>query len=428
METYVLKKESPADLAKKYTGDPGRYVDLFSVNELTPSVDGMTGKPAFQAHEWREGRRITIPDSWTRPGVIGRVALTDKTVGTVGWGPSVSADLWQSKHPTWAGNGTNLVYWSQIVNASVKFLATFPASQASLAAKTCLAKTSYWADLYAFLKTWQKPSQFVAANQSYNYTAQPEGVSYASPGDANVASTAAYKFVVQCGGAHEYTRTLTSSRSKNSTGPTFTMGQSAGPGGMVGDDPLVVVDPNAEWPDPDQGPPWEPSAPSANAGKTCTPNASGESFKPYYYIVTAEDLNSFWAIPKKFNMDPGGTGNWTWHQMRAVNTDWSAGFVNDAHGVCVFRGLRVGSKLRVPASWTEPGSGVKTEIIGTNTGDCPEGQAYSGGKCVPKGDVPGIDPVKLTGDDSGTTVLALLAVVGLAAVGGVYLYKQRNKR
>jgi hypothetical protein len=437
METYVLKKESPADLAKKYTGDPGRYVDLFSVNELTPSVDGMTGKPAFQADEWRENRRINIPDSWTRPGVIGRVALTDKQPGNLGYG--VYVDKWDWKHPQWSG--TNYTYWSIRVDASLKLLATYPPTMESDAARRCLAKSDYWSKMKAFLLTWNKPSEFVNAftvgisrgrgSAGPTFNLEPEGVWYANPGDWRIANAAATRFATtQC--AHEWTRTMEGVPGHEYTrtlGPTRAApqqrfaGKMAGPRGTMGDQAENPFD----YPADEIG---TGEKDTSTSGGTCSVSPLTEVKDYLYRWVGGDGMESGASGFAKYWFAQSGAGEATSTDVKNFQrANYELVTVKKSWG-CDFRNFPTGQCFRIPTSWPNPKADSKL-IEKLRNADCVtpyKGGSGGGGVGPGTQGTDGIDSVILTGDDSGTTVLALLAVVGLAAVGGVYLYKQRSKR
>jgi LPXTG-motif cell wall-anchored protein len=99
---------------------------------------------------------------------------------------------------------------------------------------------------------------------------------------------------------------------------------------------------------------------------------------------------------------------------------------------CDFRNFPTGRCFKIPASWPNPKSGSKlldklrnSDCVTKYKGSTGSGTGGSGDDS--KG-TEGIDKVLFTGDDSTSTWLALLAVGGLAAVAGVYMYKQRNKR
>lgn len=426
METYVLKKESPADLAKKYTGDPGRYVDLFSVNELTPSVDGMTGKPAFRADEWREGRRITIPDSWTRPGAIGRVALTDKQPGNLGYG--VYVDKWDWQHPQWSG--TNYTYWSIRVDASLKLLAKYPPSDLPRAARRCLAKSNYWSKMKDFLLTWNKPSDFVhvMGTGPIPFNLEPEGVWYANPEDVNIAKRAAGKFALHCGG-HEKTGYEEQTGSYTQPGPTRAAprqrfaGKMAGPRGTVGDEAENPFD----YPADEIG---TGEKDTSTSGGTCSVSPLTEVKDYLYRWVGGDGMESGASGFAKYWFAQSGAGEATSTDVKNFQrANYELVTVKKSWG-CDFRNFPTGQCFRIPSSWPNPNADSKL-IEKLRNADCvTQYKGGSGGGGVGPGTqgTDGIDSVILTGDDSGTTVLALLAVVGLAAVGGVYLYKQRNKR
>lgn len=138
----------------------------------------------------------------------------------------------------------------------------------------------------------------------------------------------------------------------------------------------------------------------------CVPyGAAITETKPYWYIVQAEDIGSFWQVPTKFNLPAqkaGGT--WTWQDLRNANLDWPGGFgtVNEA---CVLWGLFPGAKLHVPASWPEPKPGVQIEPKKNNG-------------------FPGGTPTK--GTATAAIVVGIIGIVGIGALA--YAAHKQNRR
>ena len=105
----------------------------------------------------------------------------------------------------------------------------------------------------------------------------------------------------------------------------------------------------------------DPTGTEKIPSSTCTPGGIvPATLKPYWYIVQPEDIDSFWAIPTKFNLPTQKGTAWTWQELRNANLDWPGGFTL-ANSACVLQGLFPGAKLSVPGDWPEPRPGVKTE-------------------------------------------------------------------
>lgn len=62
----VEKGESPKDVARKFTGDPQRDIDMMPLNPNLRTVTGHMGRPKFDSFDWHDGLTVNIPNNWMR--------------------------------------------------------------------------------------------------------------------------------------------------------------------------------------------------------------------------------------------------------------------------------------------------------------------------------------------------------------------------